>query len=157
MVGVCALLDAAVGGLLHCAPVCSSFVWINSSQHQRGPSLPLGDMSHGHVRDGNLLLERCVLLCVAAFHLGQTFLLEQPRNSQLQLHPCFQMLISHLASHETTLLRNSLSLGEFGGESEKPLWLYSIQPLDLDTPTDLPPSSSGSSDALVTIQYPSWI
>ena len=88
---------------------------------------------------------------------GTDFFLEQPRNSQLQLHPCFQMLISHLASHETTLLRNSLSLGEFGGESEKTLWLYSIQPLDLDTPTDLPPSSSGSSDALVTIQYPSWI
>lgn len=46
------------GGLLHCAPVCSSWVWISRGSSGRTWYQPLGDTSRKFVKDGNCMAAR---------------------------------------------------------------------------------------------------
>ena len=50
---------------------------------------------------------------------GGIFVLENPVNSMLENHPRFQWLCS-----VCTIYRHLTRMGDFNGESEKPLWLY---------------------------------
>ena len=129
---------------MHLAPVCSSFSWINSFTHRRTAVCPLGSSEHEYVALGNALVERSVALATLAFHRGVQVLLEQPRNSQLQIHPMVQWLLEHLSSHGHDLFRQTVYLGEYGAESLKPIWLYSLRELELPT-YDVDFSAAGSS------------
>lgn len=131
LLGILSVLDVLAGGFVHMAPVCSSFVWINLSDHQRDCFQPLGDDSRGHVQLGNKLVERSVMLLALAFHVGLYFQLETPRLSKLELHPSMQMLITHLGLHHQELQRNTVFLGDYGAESPKPIWIYALRELDI--------------------------
>ena len=136
MAAILAVWSLNFGALVHLAPVCSSFVWINLATHERDRVLPLGaDLPH--VATGNALLERSVLLAVLSFWRGAVFTLEQPRGSRLEMHPLVQWLIEYLESHGAPLYRQPLSLGDFGSVSQKPIWIYGLhEDMDL-TPVEV--------------------
>ena len=83
---------------------------------------PLGDDSVNCVAIGNVMVARCVLIILLAASRGIFWVLEQPRGSLLEMHPAFQLLMRKLR-----VWRKALNMAAFGGESEKPTWLYSGQ------------------------------
>jgi len=80
------------------APVCSS--WIFVSRHKTGRSYvyPLGaEDAYDKVRASNVMVSRVVMQCLYCIARGIYFVIEQPMNSILSLHPRFQeMLRDHV-------------------------------------------------------------
>lgn len=102
------------------APVCSSWTWMNRGTSQRSLATPLGDMTKDYARNANAMVVRVILLCLLCMAKGVMFMLEQPRHSLMETHPCFQWLVMH---HK--IWRVSIQMGRFGGETKKPTWVYS--------------------------------
>ncbi len=66
------------------APVCSSWVWINSGTARRSSHNPLGDRTKSSVRSANRMVSRTILLLWIFMSTGTYFILEQPRGSCMQ-------------------------------------------------------------------------
>ena len=71
---------------------------------------------------GNVLCARTLLVLMVAATLGCWTILEQPQNSLMECHPAFQQ---HLAMVKT--VRATMNMGDYGGPSAKPTWLYSSE------------------------------
>lgn len=72
--------------------VCSSFSAINLGTSRRSPTTPWGRTDLKHVRTGNALVSRSVLLILLCYALGGCWLLEQPGSSVLPWYPRFEYL-----------------------------------------------------------------
>lgn len=131
------------------APVCSTwvFMFLSSNVHQsslfssgidllytrkvslprsRGSTLrtkarPLGRDDSETVRMANVMVARVCVLLMLCQAKRVFWILEQPVNSLLDCHPCFQALLRmpHVRAHRT-----STSMQWFGGPTRKPTWLY---------------------------------
>ena len=66
------------------------------------------------------MVARCCLLIMLAASRGIWRVLEQPRGSLMEHHPCFQRLMGMMSIH-----RKFVKMGDFAAESEKGTWLYS--------------------------------
>lgn len=73
----------------------------------------------------NTMVARVVVLLCLAVAKGVWWSLEQPKGSQLEYHHLFQAFLKLLKRHGMSVRRTSTSLGWFGGETKKPLWIYS--------------------------------
>lgn len=71
---------------------------------------------------GNVLCAGTLLVLMVAATLGCWTILEQPQNSLMECHPAFQQ---HLAMVKT--VRATMNMGDYGGPSAKPTWLYSSE------------------------------
>lgn len=71
---------------------------------------------------GNLMVGRLVVLLIICMAKGVTWTLEQPKGSLLEGHVLFQMM---LKMKDVVVTRTTCSLGYFGADTLKPVWLYS--------------------------------
>lgn len=85
--------DAENGFLCWLAVVCSSFVAVNLATSKRSPACPYGDVRLPHVKLGNCLLSRSILVAMVCTCLGATWVLEQPGSSVLPWFPRFEALL----------------------------------------------------------------
>ena len=108
------------GSIVWLAPVCSSWTWTNRGTSLRSPLDPEGNTEHKYIRDANLMVSRTILLVELAIALGVTFFLEQPMNSLMKFHARFQTLLARHLIYEVTF-----GVGAFGGETAKPLTVFS--------------------------------
>ena len=87
----------------------------------RSSSQPMG-FNTGLTFQHNIMVARvCVILCIA---LAKQiwWCLEQPKGSLLEGHTLFQKV---LAFRHVNVYRTCCSLGHFGADSMKPVWIYS--------------------------------
>lgn len=110
------------GGGLLAAPVCSSFVFMNSGTSGRSQSRPLGREEFQSVANGNILCARTLVILWICAALQIWWIVEQPQGSFMEHHPCFQHVLALLDVH-----RHRMTMGSYGGSSEKPTWLYSCK------------------------------
>lgn len=87
---------------------------------QRSMSRPMGDDKVESVKIGNAMVARVCLLILLAHSVGVFWVLEQPRGSLLENHPCFQLLMRKLV-----IWRKHIRMCDYGSETEKGTWLYS--------------------------------
>lgn len=92
----------------------------NSGTARRSESNPYGQECYESVLSGNRLAARTLIILWVCAALGVWWVLEQPQGSWMQELPVFQHLMGCLDCY-----RHRLLMGDFGGMSEKPTWLYS--------------------------------
>ena len=92
----------------------------NSGTARRTDARPLGEEGFESVWMGNVLCTRTLIVLLIAHSLGCWWILEQPKGSKMEAHPCFQDVLRWL-----NVWRHHISMGEFGAKSLKPTWLYS--------------------------------
>lgn len=92
----------------------------NAGTARRSVSRPLGEEAHPSVRTGNVLCARTLIVLLVAATLGCWWVLEQPRGSTMELHPCFQAVMKML-----NCWRSYHTMESYGAMSKKPTWLYS--------------------------------
>lgn len=102
------------------APVCLSFVFMNSGTARRTDARPLGEEAFESVWMGNVLCARTLIVLLIAHSLECWWILEQPKGSKMEAHPCFQDVLRWIH-----VWRQHISMGAFGAKSLKPTWLYS--------------------------------
>ncbi len=76
------------------------------------------------MKAGNCMVARCVLLILLAASRGIFWVLEQPKGSLLEQHPCVQLLMRKLS-----VWRKFIKMRHYGSATEKGTWLYSGQGL----------------------------
>ncbi len=91
-----------------------------SGTSRRSASRPLGEEKFKSVRDGNILCCRTLIVMMIAASLQVWWLIEQPKGSWMESHPCFQDVLKRM-----DVWRHHIRMGEFGAKSSKPTWLYS--------------------------------
>ncbi len=72
------------------------------------------------VQMGNLMATRCAILLLIATARSLFWVLEQPQSSLFEMHPMVQKVFALVPT-----FRKSIRMGDFGGLSLKPTWLYS--------------------------------
>ncbi len=102
------------------APVCSSWVWVSRSKTGRCQAFPLGSTEYIKVRKANIMVGRCILLIAYLTIKGVTWLLEQPMNSWIHLHPLFQWLLRTFG-----IFAYNMNMQQLGSTSVKPTTIYS--------------------------------
>ena len=134
-VTLCLTLKPGSGSLL--APVCSSWTFMNRGTSKRSIAVPYGASGVESVKQGNVMVARCVLLLILLAGRGCWWVLGQPRRSLLQEHPAFQHLVS-----VCPVYRHRIQMCHYGGNSRKSTWLYSnaawIADVDAFRTHDLP-------------------
>ena len=110
--------------VLHFAPVCSSWVWINRSSSGRSVDCPLGDVSQRYVSDANCMVSRVVFLALLATCLNLRFLIEQPASSIMNHHPKFKHMMLLAERGVLSINTTHTWFGMFGGTSPKPTRLW---------------------------------
>lgn len=98
-----------------------------SGTSKRTASNPLGQEQHASVRNGNILCVRTLIIAMIAASLGCFVVIEQPKGSWMQEHPCFQDFIAWL-----NIWRHHIQMGDYGAHTKKPTWLYA-SPFDSDS------------------------
>ena len=92
----------------------------NSGTVRRTDARPLGEEAFESVWMGNVLCARTLIVLLIAHSLGCWWILEQPKGSKMEAHPCFQDVLRWIH-----VWRQHISMGAFGAKSLKPTWLYS--------------------------------
>ena len=102
---------------------------------------PMGNLSHESVRTGNYIAVRTLIVLIVVAALQCWTILEQPKNSIMELHPAFQQYLSMVQCW-----RAHIQMRDYGGPTAKPTWLYSnrrmigelheFRPLSLPAPTE---------------------
>lgn len=87
---------------------------------KRSAIQPEGDVSAPSVRAGNKILCRTLVLLFVCAALQVWWILEQPKGSCMEDHPAFQYFM-----RQVTTFRHYMTMGEYGGPTQKPTWLYS--------------------------------
>lgn len=87
---------------------------------KRTATSPLGDPSVNCVAEGNMMVARVALLCFLALARGIWVVIEQPKGSLLEAHPCMQALFKICL-----FWRKKVSMKDFGTPTKKDTWLYS--------------------------------
>jgi len=98
------------------APVCSSFSWMSRSCTKRSKAYPNGDQCRKSVRDGNIMIARCMLMILFANAKKITWALEQPMNATSMYLDRFQSMLTMVAAHTGLVY-----LKPFGAYTSKPL------------------------------------
>ena len=80
---------------------------------------PEGRPDSRSVRDGNILACRAFLICLICATRGILFVLEQPRSSVMEYHPCFVFL-----SRLVRMYRVRMNMLDYGGPTQKATILY---------------------------------
>ena len=138
LTAVVAVLCISIGGLIHLATVCTSFVFINSGTHGRSSFCPEGlHADREYVQLGTTLASRSSLLALLAWAMGAVWILEQPSSSCMLMLQSWQFVLKFFAeklaegwSH-SQVLRNAISMAAFRGPTLKPTALWSNESLDL--------------------------
>ena len=80
-------------------------------------------MGHGKGATGshNIMVGRVICLLVIAMAKKVWWCLEQPKGSLLEGHVLFQAMLNLL---NVSVSRICCSLGHFGADSQKPIWVY---------------------------------
>ena len=117
------VLRVKEGGMIHLAPPCSTFVWVNRGTSGRSRERPEGRTQIKGVALANLIAVRCVLLVLLAMARKVHWILEQPSSSVMALQPRFKELF---AKHK--IITTFTWMGMFGGETPKATVLYSSSP-----------------------------
>ena len=101
---------------------------------------PMGNLSYESVRTGNYIAVRTLIVLIVVAALQCWTILEQPKNSIMELHPAFQQYLSMVQCW-----RAHIQMRDYGGPTAKPTWLYSnwrmigelheFRPLSLPAPT----------------------
>lgn len=97
-----------------------AFIRRCSGTAKRTSSRPLGEERHASVKNGNILCARTLIVCMIAAAVHAWWVVEQPKGSWMEEHPCFQDLLSRV-----NVFRHSIQMIDFGSKSSKPTWLYS--------------------------------
>jgi len=113
------------GSLVHLAPVCSSWTWMNRGTSKRSKERPLGDESLAYIQDANRMVSRCIMIAAICICLGHVFILEQPANSLMEHHPKFRWLLDLARRGVLRTASCRTWMGMFGGCTPKPTLLYS--------------------------------
>ena len=77
-------------GITVLAPQCSSYSWMSRYSSGRNVLEPLGNIRSPSVRDGKLMVSRVILILMLIMARRSIFILEQPLQSILPLHPRFE-------------------------------------------------------------------
>ena len=80
----------------------------------------MGQEDAASVQSGNLMACRCAIILLIATARGLFRVLGQPQNSLFEHHPMIQKVLALIKT-----FRYSLEMGDYGGCSQKPTWLYS--------------------------------
>ena len=99
------------GGLLWMAPVCSSFVYMNSSNCKRTKQNPAGDTGYGPVRDGNRMALIAAFLYAIAMLIGAKPIIEQPAGSVMFSFAPLKKVIEIFQGTSTTCARCAFTPG----------------------------------------------
>ena len=82
----------------------------------------------GATAEGNIMVARLVIILILAMAKKVWWCLEQPRGSLLEHHVLFQRM---LRLPGVAVNKVSCSLGHFGADSMKPIWVYSSNSSEL--------------------------
>ena len=88
------VLAIRTGGLLWMAPVCSSFVFMNSSKCKRKVGNWMGDMNYKPVAEGNLHATVAAFLYALAHLRGVLPVIENPAGSVIFHYPMLELVLS---------------------------------------------------------------
>ena len=111
------------GGMAMNAPVCSTWVFFSRNSTGRSQERPMGNRSQACVSEANTMVSRLVLAMYLYTAFGMFWIVEQPAGSLLEDHVRFSEFCS-----KHVVYRAKVRMGEFGGPTEKPTWLYSGSP-----------------------------
>jgi len=89
---------------------------MSRSQSKRSKAWPNGTTKHAFVKEGNIMMCRCLLVLRLATALGIVWTLEQPVNS---VAPYFERFNDFLA--QIGAWRCTVKLGQLGATSAKPI------------------------------------
>lgn len=93
------------GGLLWMAPVCSSFVFMNSSNCQRTRKNPAGNTAYGPVKDGNRMALMAAFLYAVGMLIGARPVVEQPAGSMMFRLKPLEKIIQEFKAKTATCVR----------------------------------------------------
>ncbi|CAK9072735.1 Uncharacterized protein SCF082_LOCUS35732 [Durusdinium trenchii] len=113
-----AVLNTKRAGGLTLAPVCSTWVFMSRGSTLRSRARPLGS-GKGSCHIGSVMAARCAILLLLAAR-GLFWILEHPKGSLFQYHPLIQHVLGLIK-----FSRKHIRMGDYGGHSQKPTWLYS--------------------------------
>jgi hypothetical protein len=108
------------GGLLWLAPVCSSWVWLNSSRTRRSVANPDGDESYPPVVEGNLHAKVAAFLYALAHLRNCTPVLENPQGSLIFEYWPVKRAIASFATGRAICCRCRFSTERIGERHRKP-------------------------------------
>lgn len=127
-----AVLHAEVGGWVHLGTPCTSYTWINKGTHARSVAFPEGNQQFSYVQLGDRLANRSALIAMIAYSRGCLWSVENPKNSEIIHSAPFQFLIQWSQCLErssgflSAVTRYTVNLGDFGADTMKPVWIYSL-------------------------------
>ena len=163
MTAIAAIMCMETGGWGHLAVCCTSFCWINSGTHARSAWRPQGDDSRPYVQLGTRLAAASSALATLLWLRGHLWSMENPVNSTLEQSEPLQYLVRWLRRRAEEGMPSAkmhaftVSLGDFGAASLKPVWVYASE--DLTDPltamgnfSDRQSASSSEDRPQVTIQ-----
>ena len=113
------------GSIAPLGPVCSSWIFLSRSCSGRSVLFPIGWESRAWVRSANVMNARVALLVMLISFYGCTFVLEQPVSSLFTSTPSWIHAVRQLRRNGVSTWRQCIQLGAFGGQTQKPLHLYS--------------------------------
>jgi hypothetical protein len=111
---IVSLLRICAGGLMFIAAQCSSWVWLSRATSERTISNPAGNPERAFVKLGNLLNDRCSLVCYIAHQIGVKWVIEQPTSSMFFVTPGMSAICKHVQA-----ARVHLFMGDFGHPARK--------------------------------------
>ena len=143
--GLRCLLDCVTAvrkrGLVWLGTPCSSFVVLCRCQSMRNASNEwLGDSGRGFVQIGNALAEVSALVFFLCYALSVWVVLEQPQSSCLPKMPSMNGVL-----HYCRAMRFVTYMGQYGGDSMKPLQIWSTWQQMQDLEVGRPSSGGGQS------------
>ena len=111
-----AVLRPQPQGLLWMAPVCSSWVWMNSSNCQRSKRNPAGNTAYGPVKDGNKMALIAAFLYALAMLIGAKPVIEQPSGSMMFRFRALADVIQEFKAKSVTCVRCAFTPGVTYGQ-----------------------------------------
>jgi len=119
MSAVHCVLAIRTGGLLWMAPVCSSFVFMNSSKCKRRVGNWMGDVNYKPVAEGNLHATVAAFLFALARLRGVSPVLENPSGSVIFRFPVLQLVLSYFSIAKSICCRCAFSTERMGRRWKK--------------------------------------
>jgi len=111
-------------GVVHLAPRCSTYVFINLSTSGRSRLNPEGDLSKPQVVEANGIAKTVAQIITFLTARDVFYVIEQPRNSMF-----YHLDVVSEALSSTGAVRLSFCMGDlFGGQSAKPTELWGTAP-----------------------------
>ena len=105
MSAVHCVLSMRSGGLLWMGPVCSSFVFMNSSRCKRTKDNPMGEVNYKPVAEGNLHASVAAFLFALASLRGVLPVVENPAGSIIFRFPSLQLVIDFFSAASAVCCR----------------------------------------------------